>query len=44
MMPASILQMHPVVKIIVDEGAALLLQNTSYYRWVYEGKPEWQRY
>lgn len=44
MMPASILQMHPVVKIIVDEGAASLLQNTSYYRWVYEGKPEWQRF
>ena len=44
MMPASILQMHPVVKVMVDEGAASLLQNTSYYQWVYEGKPEWQRF
>ena len=44
MMPASILQMHPVVKLMADEGAASLLQNTSYYRWVYEGKPEWQRF
>lgn len=44
MMPASILQMHPVVKLMVDEGAASLLQNTNYYRWVYEGKPEWQRF
>lgn len=44
MMPASILQMHPVAKVIIDEGAASLLQNTSYYRWVYEGKPEWQRF
>lgn len=44
MMPASILQMHPVVKAMIDEGAASLLQNTSYYRWVYEGKPDWQRF
>lgn len=44
MMPASILQMHPVSKVFLDEGAASLLQNTNYYRWVYEGKPEWQRY
>lgn len=44
MMPASILQMHPVVKIFLDEGAASQLQNTNYYHWVYEGKPEWQRF
>lgn len=44
MMPASILQMHPVAKVIVDEAAASQLRNTSYYRWVYEQKPEWQQF
>lgn len=44
MMPASILQMHPVAKAFLDESAASQLQNTSYYRWVYDGKPEWQRF
>ncbi len=44
MMPASILQMHPVAKVITDEAAASQLRNTSYYRWVYEQKPEWQQF
>lgn len=44
MMPASILQLHPVAKMFLDEGAASQLQNTSYYRWVYDGKPDWQRF
>lgn len=44
MMPASILQMHPVAKVIADEAAASQLRNTSYYRWVYEQKPEWQQF
>lgn len=44
MMPASILQLHPVAKAFLDEGAAGQLQNTAYYRWVYDGKPEWQRF
>lgn len=44
MTPASILQMHPVVKVFLDEQAASLLQNTSYYQWVYDGKPEWQKF
>ncbi len=43
MMPASILQMHPVAKVITDDPAASQLRNTSYYRWVYEQKPEWQQ-
>lgn len=42
--PASVLQMHPVAKVFLDESAACQLQNTSYYRWVYDGKPEWQRF
>jgi glucosamine-6-phosphate deaminase len=40
--PASILQMHPVVKVILDEPAASELKRADYYRWVYDSKPEWQ--
>ena len=43
MNPASVLQMHPVAKCIVDEAAAAKLRRTDYYLWVYENKPEWQR-
>ncbi|MHC4946132.1 MAG: glucosamine-6-phosphate deaminase [Planctomycetota bacterium] len=44
MVPASMLQLHPEVKIIVDEEAASLLSRAEYYRWVYEHKPEWQKF
>jgi len=37
--PASALQLHPVVKVCVDEPAARLLQRADYYRWVYDNKP-----
>ena len=43
MMPASILQHHPVAKVFIDEAAASTLKLFDYYRWVYNGKPEWQR-
>lgn len=43
MMPASILQHHPVAKVFIDEGAASALKLSDYYRWVYNGKPEWQQ-
>ncbi|VGO21911.1 glucosamine-6-phosphate deaminase [Pontiella sulfatireligans] len=43
MMPASILQHHPSAKVFIDEGAASTLKLSDYYRWVYNGKPEWQR-
>jgi glucosamine-6-phosphate deaminase len=42
-LPASILQMHPRCKLIVDEAAAVKLKRSDYYRWVYDNKPEWQR-
>ncbi len=42
--PASALQLHPVVKVCLDEAAASQLQRADYYRWVYDGKPAWQRY
>jgi glucosamine-6-phosphate deaminase len=37
--PASALQLHPVVKVCLDEPAASRLQRADYYRWVYENKP-----
>jgi len=40
--PASILQMHPVARIILDEAAASKLQRSDYYKSVYAGKPDWQ--
>ncbi len=39
MVPASALQLHPKVHVIVDEPAASLLTRVDYYRWVYENKP-----
>jgi len=42
-LPASILQMHPVCKLVVDEAAAAQLKRSEYYRWVYDNKPDWQR-
>lgn len=42
--PASILQMHPVVKVCLDGEAASELTQADYYRWVYENKPSWQKY
>jgi glucosamine-6-phosphate deaminase len=43
MSPASILQMHPVARCILDESAATQLARLDYYRWVYDHKPTWQR-
>ena len=42
-LPASILQHHPVAKIFMDEAAAADLRLSDYYRWVYDGKPAWQK-
>lgn len=44
MNPASALQMHPAVKVFLDEPAAGRLTRADYYRWVYDNKPEWQRW
>jgi len=44
MNPASILQMHPVAKALLDEPAASRLTLGEYYRWVYAHKPDWQRF
>jgi glucosamine-6-phosphate deaminase len=42
-MPASILQHHPRAKVFIDEAATSKLRLADYYRWVYDGKPEWQQ-
>ncbi len=41
--PSSILQHHPCAKVFIDEASASKLKLSDYYRWVYEGKPEWQQ-
>jgi glucosamine-6-phosphate deaminase len=42
--PASVLQMHPVTKVCLDEAAAGELKRADYYRWVYDNKPQWQTF
>ncbi len=36
--PASVLQLHPKVKVIIDKEAASLLKRKDYYIWVYTHK------
>jgi glucosamine-6-phosphate deaminase len=43
MVPASALQLHPHVTVIVDELAAAGLSLRDYYREVQRNKPDWQR-
>jgi len=43
MVPASALQLHPKVRVIVDEAAASKLSNIGYYQEVYDNKPHWQQ-
>jgi glucosamine-6-phosphate deaminase len=38
--PASVLQLHPKVKVILDTAAAHLLERKDYYMWVWEHKKE----
>jgi glucosamine-6-phosphate deaminase len=40
--PASVLQLHPHVTVLLDEAAAGRLQLASYYRETYAAKPAWQ--
>lgn len=42
--PASILQWHPHVTVVIDESAASGLAHSAYYRETHEGKPAWQQY
>lgn len=40
--PASVLQHHPHVTVLLDEAAASRLQLAGYYRETYAAKPAWQ--
>ena len=42
--PASILQMHKRVTIVLDEEAAYLLTFKDHYKWVEGNKLDWQKY
>lgn len=42
MWPATILQHHPHVTVLVDDAAASRLQLADYYRETYANKPAWQ--
>jgi glucosamine-6-phosphate deaminase len=44
MIPATVLQLHPVVKVVIDDAAAVNLTRQDYYRWVYDNKPDWQKF
>ncbi|HNS04682.1 MAG TPA: glucosamine-6-phosphate deaminase [Candidatus Saccharicenans sp.] len=44
MVTASALQFHPRAIILLDEEAASELRLVNYYQWVYEHKPEWQKF
>ncbi|MGI3784870.1 MAG: glucosamine-6-phosphate deaminase [Janthinobacterium lividum] len=41
--PASVLQLHRRVTVVVDEAAAADLKLADYYRWTYANKPAWQQ-
>jgi len=42
--PASILQMHPRVTVVLDEESAYLLTLKDHYKWIEKNKLDWQRY
>lgn len=42
MWPATVLQLHPHVTILLDEAAAFGLELADYYRQAYASKPPWQ--
>ena len=42
MVPASALQLHQNVKILLDEAAASKLEQLDYYKEVFSNKPDWQ--
>lgn len=42
--PASVLQLHPQTTVIIDEAAAGRLTRADYFRWVYDHKPDWQKW
>jgi glucosamine-6-phosphate deaminase len=44
MISASVIQLHPNCKVIVDEDAAGELKEREYYDWIFANEPEWQEF
>jgi glucosamine-6-phosphate deaminase len=44
MCPASALQLHADVTVVIDDAAACKLTLSDYYRYTYQNLPEWQRF
>ena len=42
--PASVLQLHPHVTVVVDEAAAAQLKTAEFYRYALKYKPAQQKY
>ncbi|MFD5213341.1 glucosamine-6-phosphate deaminase [Microbacterium sp. NPDC058345] len=42
MLPASAIQLHPHVTVVLDEAAASKLTLADYYRYTFANKPDWQ--
>lgn len=42
MISATALQLHRRATVVVDEAAAVALQATEYYRWIFENEQEWE--
>jgi len=42
-LPASVIQLHPDVTVVVDEAAASRLRFADYYRSAWEHRPDWAR-
>ena len=40
--PASVLQLHPHVTVVLDDAAASKLRLADYFRETYAAKPAWQ--
>ena len=40
--PASVLQLHPHVTVVLDDAAGSRLAAADYYRQAWEGRPSWQ--
>jgi glucosamine-6-phosphate deaminase len=42
--PASVLQLHPHVTVVVDDAAAAQLENADFYRYALRFKPVQDKY
>ncbi|QDO88226.1 glucosamine-6-phosphate deaminase [Ornithinimicrobium ciconiae] len=42
--PASVLQLHPHVSVVLDRLSAAQLERVDYYRFAHDHKPDWQDY